>query len=91
METIKLLEAVRHATDAYGIDGRQTCAAPPTASEVIKRLAELGFVVAPRAQVCTSDNPLEHQGDTCPVHEDRFHENRTYVSESEARALDGNR
>jgi hypothetical protein len=101
MESISVIEAVRRATDPFGMGGMRTAAMRPSAVEVIERLAELGFVVAPRAQVCTSDNPHDHQGDTCPIHE--YHEYAvrlpdttswpTYesISESEQRVLDGNR
>jgi hypothetical protein len=85
METITAIEAVRKAIDPWGMEGQHTTAMRPTAAEVLDRLATLGFVVAPRARVCTSDNPRDHQGDTCPIHEDRF------LTESERRVMDGNR
>jgi len=85
METITVIEAVRRAIDPWGMNGQYTTSMRPTATDVVERLAELGFVVAPRAQVCTSDNPRDHQGDTCPIHEDRS------LTESEQRVLDGNR
>jgi hypothetical protein len=82
MESISVIEAVRKATDPFGMNGTRTAACRPQAVEVIERLAELGFVVAPRAQACTSDDPRNHQGDTCPVHE---------MSESEKRFMWGDR
>lgn len=43
METITMIEAVRAATDPFGIDGTATAACRPSASEVIERLHRLGF------------------------------------------------
>lgn len=78
METITAIEAVRKATDPYGVHGERTAAMRPSASEVIERLAELGFVVA-RADV---------SGAWITISEARKREG---ISESELRVLDGNR
>ena len=48
METINVFEAVRRATDPFGIDGMATAACRPQAKEVLTRLGKLGFVVVPR-------------------------------------------
>jgi len=47
MESISVIEAVRRATDPFGMSGTRTAAMRPSAAEVIDRLAELGFVVVP--------------------------------------------
>ena len=39
------IEAVRKATDPYGIEGTSTAAARPSASEIVERLRQLGFKV----------------------------------------------
>ena len=46
------IEAVRKATDPYGLDGTATSAARPSASEVVERLRLLGFKVIRTQPVC---------------------------------------
>jgi hypothetical protein len=76
METITAIEAVRRATDPFGMSGQHTSAMRPSAGEVIDRLAELGFVVVLADDVAT-DYEINIRD--------------PWITESEARVLDGNR
>ena len=51
MEPVNVFEAVRRATDPYGMYGDAVAALPPTAKEVLTRLGDLGFTVVPRSEV----------------------------------------
>ena len=42
-----VFEAVRKATDPYGVNGEQVSPTPPSASEVLRRLGKMGFAVVP--------------------------------------------
>lgn len=47
---MNVIEAVRKATDPFGMEGLQTAFHRPSATEVIDRLAKLGFKIEPIEQ-----------------------------------------
>ena len=76
MDPVNVFEAVRRATDPYGMYGDAVAALPPTAKEVLTRLGDLGFTVVPRSMVSYTFEPLD---------------SGSRVTEAEQRVLDGNR
>lgn len=79
METITAIEAVRRAIDPWGMSGQYTTAMRPTATDVIDRLAELGFAVTRAEERCK------------PFYPDHHPDCNESISDSEQRVLDGNR
>lgn len=88
METITLIEAVRAATDPFGIDGTLTAACRPSAKEVIERLHRLGFRIERIGIPDYSMKPL-NEGSLLDAIRER--DPGYLLSELEMRYLDGDR
>lgn len=62
MVTVTIIEAVRRATDPFGMEGTRTASMRPTAAEVIDRLEQQGYSVVSTESVQWLLDKLNEKG-----------------------------